>query len=98
MQVARGTFDAYFESGDSSQGIGQRRMPEAWDSRVGYHDRFACQCGPVPPEERGQALAADFLFAFDDKGDVARKVGVGFEIGFDRVQMGEVLPLVVARA
>ena len=41
-------------------------------------------------------FAADFLLAFDDKGQVARKFGVGFQVGFNGVQVGQVLAFVVA--
>ena len=49
-------------------------------------------------QEGSQACAADFLFPFDDKGQVAGQRSACFEISFDRFKVGEVLTFVVARA
>ena len=40
-------------------------------------------------------MTADFFFAFDDKSDVARELGSGFEVGFNGFKVGEVLALVI---
>ena len=49
------------------------------------------------PEKFRQIGAADLLFAFDDKREVAGQGGTGFQIGFDGLEMRKVLALVVGR-
>jgi hypothetical protein len=52
----------------------------------------------TPLEEVRQVPAADLLLALDDEGEITRQFRPGAQIGFDRLEVGEVLALVVARA
>ena len=49
-------------------------------------------------EETSETLAAYFLFAFDDKCQIARQGGPGLQISLDGFQMSQVLAFVVNRA
>src|SRR2546425_476143 len=47
-------------------------------------------------EKRFQVRAADLLLALDEKRQITRQTGAGFEPGLDGVQVGQVLAFVVA--
>ena len=55
-----------------------------------------CNSALVLLEKRREMFAANFLLALNDEREVAGKLGAGLEISLDRLEVGEVLALVVA--
>ena len=98
VQIARRAVHRDFKGDDAAQRVGQRRMIGIGHAGVGDDDGVAFQFVPVRFEKFRQVRAADFLLAFDDKGQIAGQGSAGFEIGLDRFEMREVLAFVVGRA
>ena len=98
VQITGRTVHFDFERGDATQRVGQRRMLQVRYARIGNDDGVAAQLRAVFFQENREILAADLLFSFDDEGEVARQVGLGFQVGFHRLEMGKVLAFVVAGA
>ena len=96
VQIAVGTGELDLECGDSAQRVRQRRVLEVWHTGVGNHDAVALEFALVLPEKPDERLAADLFLALDNKRQVARQLGAGLEIRLDRLEVGEVLALVVA--
>jgi hypothetical protein len=63
---------------------------------IGDDHRLAQEFLASGAEERSEVGAADFLFAFDEEGEVAGELGAGAKEGFDGFEVGEVLAFVVA--
>ena len=57
-----------------------------------------CEFVAIGQQEAVQTLAADFLLAFDDEGQIAGERSFGGQISFDGVEMGQVLAFVIAGA
>ena len=98
MKVAVGTVEPYLERRHAAQGVGKRRVFEVRHAGVRNNHAVALEVALLLFEKIDQRLAADLLLALDDKRQVARQLGAGFEVCLDRLDVSEVLPLVVARA
>lgn len=73
-------------------------MIQAGHAGVGNDDGPAVQFVVVGQQEAVQAFAAHFLLPFDDEGEVAGERSFCGQISLHRVEVGEVLPLVIAGA
>ena len=98
VQIAVGTGELDLERGDAAQRVRQRRVLEVGHACVGNHDAVALEFAFVLLEKLDERFAADLLLALYDERQVARQLGAGLEIRLDRLEMGEVLALVVAGA
>ena len=98
MQIARRAVQRDLEAGNAAQSVGQRRMLRRRHARVGNDDGVAGQLRAVLAQEGRQALLPTSSSPSMTKVRSQGKLGAGFEIGFDRLEVGEVLAFVVARA
>ena len=98
VQVARRAAQRDLEANNPPQCIGQCRMFERWHARIGNDDCIAGQLCPVLSQKGCQAAAAYLLFAFNDEGNITRQLGPGLEVSLYRLEVSQVLALVVARA
>jgi hypothetical protein len=98
MQVARRSMQNNLRRDDPPQSVSQGRQFHCRNAIVGNDDAIAAQILCVFPQESAETFAAHLLLSFDDERKIARQVGAGLQIGFDRVQVGEVLALVIAGA
>ena len=78
--------------------MGRIGVIQAGQAGVRDHDRLAAQLIAMSFQERFQADASNLFFAFQHKRQIAWELGIGFQIGFDRLQMREILPFIVAGA
>ena len=98
MQIAGRPAQGDFHGADAAQGISEGGMIQAGHAGVGNDHGAAMEFLAIGQQEAVQTLAADFLLAFDDEGEIAGERGLCGQISFDRVEMGEVLAFVVAGA
>ena len=95
VQIARRAVQRDFKRDDAAQRIGERRMIGVGHAGVGNDDGVAVQFAAVRLEKFREVRAADFLLAFDDERQIAGQGSAGFQIGFDGLEMREVLAFVV---
>src|SRR2546428_5895070 len=98
MQIAGRAVQNDLHGCDTAQRISKRRMLEAGHAGIGNHDGIALEFVTMLLEERLEVRAADFLLAFNQESQIARQLCAGLEIGFDGLEMSEVLAFVVAGA
>ena len=88
--------ERYFETGDAPQAVSEGRVLRRRHARVRNDDGVAAQLGLVLLQKRRQALAAHFFLALDHERQVAWQLRARRKIGLDSLEMGQVLPFVVA--
>jgi len=73
-----------FEGGYPSQCVGERWT--IWRGHAGIRndDRVTIQFCAVSLQKWRQVFAANFFLTFDQECEIARQLGSGFEISFDR--------------
>src|SRR5712691_9287362 len=71
-------------------------MLQVGNARVGNDDGGTAQLRAISSQKGREIVAAYLLLAFDNEGQVTGQVGVGFQVGFHRLEMGKVLAFVVA--
>ena len=98
VQVARRTVDGDLKGHDAAQTVAERGLVGRGHAGVRDDEGFALQFRAVLAQEFGQVRAADLLLALDDEGEVAGQGGAGLEIGFDGLEVGEVLAFVISAA
>src|SRR5205814_180439 len=98
VQIARRAVCFDFHRTDAAQRVGQRRVFQVRNAGVGNDDGVAAEFGTVVYQKRRQAFAADFLFALDNKRQVAGQLRSRLQIRLDGFEVSEVLAFVVAGA
>ena len=98
MQVPRRAINSDLQGGDTAQPIGQCGVFQRRNAIVRNHHRVAGQFLPVLGQEAVKLGGTHLLFAFDEEDEVARQRGSAADVGLDRIQVGQMLPLVVGRA
>src|SRR5439155_20107802 len=71
-------------------------MLQIGNARVGNDDGGTAQLPAIFSQKGREIFAADLLLAFEHAGQVAGQSRVRFQIGFHRLEMGNVLAFVVA--
>ena len=98
VQVAVRAVEPDFNRSHAPERVAERGMLHARDLGVRNHQGFTREFLGMLRQKSVERLRADFLFALDQEIHVARQFATGLQPGFDRVDMGKVLPLVVADA
>ena len=98
VQITRRAVHFDLHRADTAERVSQRGMFQVRDAGVGNDSGIAAEFIAIFPQKRRETLAADFLLAFDDKGQVTRQLRVRFQICLDGFEVGEVLAFVVAGA
>ena len=98
VQIAGRSAQGEFEGDDAPQRVGERRQVLGGHAGVGHHHGIAAKFPAAGPQERRQVAAANLLLALEHERQIAGQGGAGPEIGFDRLEMGEMLALVVGGA
>ena len=84
-----------FHREDAAESVGERGKFQAGQPVVRDDNGVAAQFPDVLFEKVFEMFAADFLLAFDDEGEIAGQRSAGLQVGFDGVEMGEMLALVI---
>src|SRR2546426_9055006 len=98
MQIDLWAGDFQLERDHSAQSVTQRRRPLRDHSSVGYDDHVALQGITIFLEKFSKVLAADFLFAFNDKIDIDRQIAVLLDRFLNTENVRKDLAFVVGRA
>ena len=98
MQIAIRTIEPDCQRSQTPQRVAERGVLQAGDFGVRDHQRLAGQFPGVLGQEVIERLGADLFLAFDQEIHIAGQIVSGLQPGLDRVDVSQMLALVVADA